>query len=326
MAFSPIELYLAGFIPADEVPDLWVALDGHWLNDEDRANFYIETGIVGRPFRATQVRTYTIEDIIAQHGPRVPSVAQSQKHFRAAVVHLIDDDHPTTSELINQISKDVSRFASKVISENGHTNFYKATGGRGTITMDGLSQAALESVGVVLEPEDSLLTRYDDNDNGRIDRSEAVQAILDYHAGKLSLAEAVRVILLYHGRDASAVFDDEEVLDNAYSLYLLVYDADDSNDIDLGEASTAIDDYFDGQLTLEQVSIVIGLYFSPEIASRSTREEVVTALMVHRYDLNDNGGIEKQEALEAIDDYLFGGYELFTKATVLDIIEIYLFG
>ena len=46
-------------------------------------------------------------------------------------------------------------------------------------------------------PGDDLLTRYDTNGNGKIDRGEAVQAVLDYLAGTLSRAEAVRVILLY---------------------------------------------------------------------------------------------------------------------------------
>ena len=32
--FSPIELYLAGFIPPDEVPDLWVAENGEGLRDD----------------------------------------------------------------------------------------------------------------------------------------------------------------------------------------------------------------------------------------------------------------------------------------------------
>ena len=40
------------------------------------------------------------------------------------------------------------------------------------------------------------------------------------------------------------------------------YDANGNGRIDLSEVNTAIDDYFDGRLTLEQVSIVIDLYYS----------------------------------------------------------------
>ena len=41
-----------------------------------------------------------------------------------------------------------------------------------------------------------------------------------------------------------------------------MYDADESRHIDLSEVNTAIDDYFDGDLTLDQVNDVIDLYFS----------------------------------------------------------------
>ena len=50
----------------------------------------------------------------------------------------------------------------------------------------------------VTEQGPSLLDRYDNNpDNGRIDRAEAVKAILDYQGGQLTRSEAVQVILLY---------------------------------------------------------------------------------------------------------------------------------
>ena len=40
------------------------------------------------------------------------------------------------------------------------------------------------------------------------------------------------------------------------------YDLNGNGHIDLTEVSTAIDDYFDGQLTLDEVSALIDLYFS----------------------------------------------------------------
>ena len=52
-----------------------------------------------------------------------------------------------------------------------------------------------------MSDQDELLTRYDENENGHIDRSEAVQAVLDYQNGMLSRADAVSVILLYHGNN-----------------------------------------------------------------------------------------------------------------------------
>ena len=46
-----------------------------------------------------------------------------------------------------------------------------------------------------------------------------------------------------------------------------------------------------------------------------------------RYDANDNGTIEKNEVIEAINDYLFGeGAEAISKAEVIELINQYLFG
>ena len=91
--YSPIELYFAGYIPPDEVPDLWVAADGEWVvEDGDLVRTEDGHGV----FSATDVRTYAIEDIVEQNGTRVPGMADAQWHFRVAVVLLTDDDHPAT--------------------------------------------------------------------------------------------------------------------------------------------------------------------------------------------------------------------------------------
>ena len=46
-----------------------------------------------------------------------------------------------------------------------------------------------------------------------------------------------------------------------------------------------------------------------------------------RYDTNGNGTIEKNEVIEAINDYLFGdGDEAISKAEVIELINLYLFG
>ena len=136
--YSPIELYLAGFIPPGEVPDLWVAEDGEWLRDEEGRIIRDDNG---HPmFTANQVRTYTIEDIIAENGPRVPDSSQAQRDFRAAVILLVDQKHPATREVLETLSEDVSWFSHAGGDELDRYNFYEATGGRGTITMGGLSE------------------------------------------------------------------------------------------------------------------------------------------------------------------------------------------
>ena len=132
--YSPIELYLAGLIPPEEVPDLWVAEDGEILRDEsgrwDR-----------KSFTASRVKTYTIEDIIAEHGPRIPDHRQSQKAFRAAVILLVSEDYPATSKFLEMLNNNASLFSHAGEDQfDEWYNFYEATGGRATITLDGLSQ------------------------------------------------------------------------------------------------------------------------------------------------------------------------------------------
>ena len=133
--YSPIELYLAGLIPPEEVPDLWVAEDGEpLLNENGEWNRH--------SFVASRVKTYTIEDIVAKHGPRVPDHSKSQKNFRAAVILLVSEEYPPTRSKLEALSADASVFsdADEGIGPANTYNFYWATGGRATLTMDGLSR------------------------------------------------------------------------------------------------------------------------------------------------------------------------------------------
>ena len=138
--YSSIELYLAGFIPPEEVPDFQTAEDGEWLFDE--RGYPVEDDNGYRMFTASGFKTHTIEDIIAEHGPRVPDHSQAQKDFRAAVILLVSEDYPATREILERFSDDVSWFSHAGKDESGPpvTNFHEATGGRGTITMGDLSQ------------------------------------------------------------------------------------------------------------------------------------------------------------------------------------------
>ncbi len=134
--YSPIELYLAGLIPPDDVPDLWVAEDGEWLRENDEWVLSDDGQFI---FTATNVKTITIDDIIAKHGERVPDWTISQKDFQAAAVLLVDDDHPAKNWQIREVSDHVSWFSHPGNDNSPLYNYYEATGGRGTITMDGLS-------------------------------------------------------------------------------------------------------------------------------------------------------------------------------------------
>ncbi|MCY3764406.1 MAG: leucine-rich repeat domain-containing protein [Gemmatimonadetes bacterium] len=131
--YSPIEMYLAGFIPPEQVPDLWVAEDGE----------IVKSGRGGDPdeFTASKVKTHTVEDIIAKHGRRVPDHTRSQKAFRAAVILLASEDYPATRKFLEALSNDATLFSHAGEDQfDDWYNFYEATGGRATIAMDGLSR------------------------------------------------------------------------------------------------------------------------------------------------------------------------------------------
>ena len=140
--YCPIELYLAGFIPSGDVPDFRVAVDGEWVWGEE-GNMVITDDKGYRVFTASGFETYTIDDIIAEHGPRVPDASQAQKDFRAAVVLLVGPDYPATPRILDRLSYDVSWQSHAGDRDHmflqGAGNFFHATGGRARITMDGLS-------------------------------------------------------------------------------------------------------------------------------------------------------------------------------------------
>ncbi len=136
--YSPIELYLAGMISPGDVPDLWVAEDGAWLFNESGNVVGTENG--EGIFTASKIRMYTIEDIIAEHGVRVPDASQAQRDFRAIAILLTNDRHPATRESLDTVCAGVSWFSHRGDDESEGYNFFEATGGRGTITMDGLSE------------------------------------------------------------------------------------------------------------------------------------------------------------------------------------------
>ena len=142
--YGPIELYLAGLVPPEEVPDLWVAEDGEWLLDANGS--HVEAANGHWMFTADQIRTYTIDDIVTIYGHRVPDSSESQRAFRAATILLVDDHHPVTRRVLDQLSDDVAWFSQAAGDGiDGTYNFYEATGGRATIDMDDLARSQIQN-------------------------------------------------------------------------------------------------------------------------------------------------------------------------------------
>ena len=136
--YSTLELYLAGLAPAEEVPDWIAGVDaGFSYTSEGRVEEFEDRGHV---FEVKEFKTYSIDDVLAMHGPRVPDYSNSQKEFRAAAILLVDEDHPAMTEVVDEISRQVSRFSHPGGDDEWLYSFYEATRGRGTMLMGDLSQ------------------------------------------------------------------------------------------------------------------------------------------------------------------------------------------
>ena len=135
--YSPIELYFAGFIPPWEVPDLWVAKDGQWTDERDASDNWI--------FSASDIETWSVQRIVAEHGARVPDWTSSQKSFRAAVVLLADEQFPATPTILRELADAVRTFGHPGPDSSRLFNFWEATGGRATLKMDDLRSGAIDA-------------------------------------------------------------------------------------------------------------------------------------------------------------------------------------
>jgi len=129
--YSPIELYLMGMIPKDEVPPLTV-YSGIKCNPE----VFKKTGL----FSSDSTSTYTINDIIRRHGERIPSYHSSQKTFKALAVILSTTSNPIRKNEWAFYTEEISKFCASENNEN-HLNFYQATGKRAELTMGELDKS-----------------------------------------------------------------------------------------------------------------------------------------------------------------------------------------
>lgn len=126
--YSPLELYLMGLLPPDSVPPFQVAEDAEWVVES--------AGL----FRASGIKTVTVDDLIATHGPRVPGFPETPREFRGAYV--VVSSTPLNAAARNVIDEDLADLARPGPRElRSHFNFWEATGGRGRLILDGLADA-----------------------------------------------------------------------------------------------------------------------------------------------------------------------------------------
>jgi len=118
--YSPLELYLMGLIPPEDVPPV------HILKDPDLTNLNRIT--------AASYKTVTIDQIMqAEGGARIPSVTESQKDFTMAFI--VTQDVPYNDAAYAFFSLMSYELMSKQppLKNSSFAPFYWATGGRGTL-------------------------------------------------------------------------------------------------------------------------------------------------------------------------------------------------
>ncbi len=128
--YSKIELYLWGLIPKNEVPPLKVYSGLSLPLNETRKGVFF----------ANNVKTYTIDDIIAVNGERLPNVNNSQKAFR--VLTVIVSVNPVSESEWAIVNNDLEWFSKQGDDGNNDLfNFWEATGGRSTMKTNGLKSS-----------------------------------------------------------------------------------------------------------------------------------------------------------------------------------------
>ena len=144
--YSPLELYLAGWIAPQQVPDIWVLEDGRWLLSESGS---IEEDIDGHDiFIGEKISHWTIQKIINRIGNRIPNFEASQRTFEVAVILVENDRFPATSADLELVSRHVELFSRKDSIRSLQQfekifNFWEATGGRASINVGPMQQFLL---------------------------------------------------------------------------------------------------------------------------------------------------------------------------------------
>ncbi|MEO7112049.1 MAG: hypothetical protein ABI183_16520 [Polyangiaceae bacterium] len=147
--YSPLDLYIMGLADKSEVPPFGVienAVVPFDVKDPFTGATYNASSFPwwgATPFTVTGAtrRTVTIDDVIAQNGPRVPDVTTSPKTFNIGIV--LDVAADATDDEIAAAEADLDPIAATYPQA-----FHDATGGRGTFTIATTNTATDDDAGV----------------------------------------------------------------------------------------------------------------------------------------------------------------------------------
>lgn len=127
--YAPLELYLAGWIPPDEVPEILVAENARWISRKPNEKWI---------FSAESWSRWSIERIIDRIGERNPSWREASRDFKMAVILVENKKYPVTDQHIKLVSQHIDLFTRKASIRNIPEfeyvyNFWEATRGHATI-------------------------------------------------------------------------------------------------------------------------------------------------------------------------------------------------
>lgn len=129
LPYGNLELYLMGLIGPDDLEAIQVAVNPEYVNSAGE-------------FTADQIDNYTAEDLISEHGARIPSVQDSQKVFRALTV-IISTSEVDQSKIdaINLNLENFSRAAAPDSNWGSLNNFWMATQAKASFDFEVLQEA-----------------------------------------------------------------------------------------------------------------------------------------------------------------------------------------
>ncbi len=126
LLLSPLELYLAGFIPPEEVPPMFYVVDaGGYEPPSPSFGGAWSAASYGEDVEFSGTRVdFAIGDVIGSNGPRVPGASDAPRQFRFAFVLVCRDAAACCEEDAAVVEAQRRAFPAR---------FAAATGGRATI-------------------------------------------------------------------------------------------------------------------------------------------------------------------------------------------------
>jgi hypothetical protein len=147
--YSPLEMYLAGWLPSKRVPDILIAEDASTY--VERRNGTVVHRLFDGRFTSTGVSNWTIEQVIERIGERKPDVDNSQRAFRLATIVLVNEDFPLRNGDVELLTDHLELFTRNesvqdVSRGRGAYNFHDATEGQASMRADLVSARRITKV------------------------------------------------------------------------------------------------------------------------------------------------------------------------------------